>query len=61
MTDISHLYPPAPVAVPADLTAPSREYRFRVVIVLLCLTVFVGVYRGFGLRLLCLLRGAGRR
>src|SRR4051812_10182166 len=44
MADISHLYPPAPVAAPADLTTPSREYRFRVIIVLLCLLVFLGVY-----------------
>ncbi len=44
MAAIDELYPPAPVAVPDDLTAPSGAYRFRVVIVLLCLTVFVGVY-----------------
>lgn len=44
MADISPVYPPAPTAVPDDLTTPSREYRFRVVIVLLCLLVFVGVY-----------------
>ncbi len=46
MADIASLYPPAPDAVPADLTAPSRVYRARVVIVLLCLIVFVGTYLG---------------
>ncbi len=46
MADIAALYPPAPDAVPVDLTTPSRAYRFRVVIVLLCLIVFVGTYLG---------------
>ena len=46
MTDVSHLYPPTPLGVPADLTTPSGSYRFRVVIVLLCLIAFVGVYLG---------------
>ena len=36
--------PPAAVGVPADLTAPSREYRTRVVIVFVPGIVFVGVY-----------------
>ena len=44
MAAIDDLYPPAPAAVPADLTTPTRAYRFRVVVVLLCLLVFVGVY-----------------
>jgi Zn-dependent protease with chaperone function len=44
MADIASVYPPTPVAVPVDLTTPSREYRFRVLIVLLCLLVFVAVY-----------------
>jgi Zn-dependent protease with chaperone function len=44
MADLSRLYPPAPVAVPDDLTAPSPEYRTRVIIVLMCLIVFVAVY-----------------
>ncbi len=46
MANIASLYPPAPDAVPVDLTAPSRAYRARVVIVLLCLIVFVGTYLG---------------
>src|SRR5688572_23630166 len=46
MADIAHLYPPNPPAVPPDLTAPTPAYRFRVVIVLFCLLVFVGVYLG---------------
>lgn len=46
MPDIESLYPPAPAGVPADLTAPSRAYRSRVVLVLLCLIVFVGTYLG---------------
>ena len=46
MTDVAHLYPPTPAAVPPDLTKPTGSYRFRVVIVLLCLVVFVGVYLG---------------
>jgi Zn-dependent protease with chaperone function len=44
MPEITHLYPPPPVGVPADLTTPSRAYRSRVIIVLLCLMAFVGVY-----------------
>jgi Zn-dependent protease with chaperone function len=46
MADVARLYPPNPVAVPPDLTKPTGSYRFRVVIVLLCLVVFVGVYLG---------------
>src|SRR5262245_64303374 len=46
MTDVSHLYPPTPTHVPADLTTPSGHYRFRVTIVLLCLLVFVAIYLG---------------
>src|SRR5215831_17593403 len=46
MADISPLYPPTPPGIPADLTTPSSSYRFRVVVVLLCLFVFVGVYLG---------------
>jgi Zn-dependent protease with chaperone function len=44
MADVAHLYPPNPAAVPPDLTKPTGSYRFRVVIVLLCLIVFVGAY-----------------
>ena len=44
MVEIGHLYPPAPVNVPPDLTGVSRAYQSRVIIVLLCLIVFVGVY-----------------
>src|SRR5262249_49093774 len=44
MADITHLYPPTPAAVPPDLTTPTSSYRNRVVIVLLCLIVFVGIY-----------------
>jgi hypothetical protein len=44
MSEPSELYPPAPTSVPTDLTSPSREYRFRVVVVLICLLVFVAVY-----------------
>jgi Zn-dependent protease with chaperone function len=44
MSDISRLYPPTPAAVPPDLTTPTRSYRTRVVIVLLCLIVFAGAY-----------------
>src|SRR5436189_4182946 len=51
MADITHLYPPTPTNIPPDLTKPSGSYRFRVVIVLLCLIVFVGVY-------LCLTAGS---
>jgi hypothetical protein len=46
MADVSHLYPPTPAGVPADLTTPTGSYRFRVVIVLVCLILFVGVYLG---------------
>jgi Zn-dependent protease with chaperone function len=38
------LYPPSPANVPADLTAPSRSYRIRVVIVLGSLIAFVALY-----------------
>src|SRR5438874_2652491 len=44
--DVTHLYPPSPAHVPADLTKPSKSYRNRVIIVLLSLFVFVGVYLG---------------
>lgn len=40
------LYPPNPAAVPPDLTRPPASYRTRVVVVLLSLAVFVGVYLG---------------
>jgi Zn-dependent protease with chaperone function len=46
MADVSHLYPPTPAGVPADLTTPTGSYRFRVVIVLVCLILFVVVYLG---------------
>jgi len=51
MPDISTLYPPTPTDVPVDLTKPSANYRSRVILVLFCLLVFVGVY-------LCLTAGS---
>ncbi len=51
MADIADLYPPTPTAVPVDLTKPSASYRSRVMMVLLCLMVFVGIY-------LCLTAGS---
>jgi Zn-dependent protease with chaperone function len=38
------LYPPSPTNVPADLTAPSRSYKIRVLFVLFSLIAFVLLY-----------------
>ncbi|MBA4187788.1 MAG: hypothetical protein C0467_07190 [Planctomycetaceae bacterium] len=51
MADISTLYPPTPASVPVDLTKPSANYRSRVLLVLACLLLFVGIY-------LCLTAGS---
>jgi Zn-dependent protease with chaperone function len=46
MADIAALYPPTPTNVPPDLTKPSGSYRTRVVVVLVSLFLFLGVYLG---------------
>jgi Zn-dependent protease with chaperone function len=38
------LYPTSPANVPLDLTAPSRSYKIRVIIVLVSLIAFVALY-----------------
>lgn len=39
-------YPPRPAGIPEDLTAPTRDYRVRVLVVLVCLIFFVLIYLG---------------
>lgn len=42
----SDLYPLSPAAVPADFTAPTSRYRWRVAVVLFSLVAFLAVYVG---------------
>ena len=44
MASAEPLYPPSPSGVPADLTAPSHEYKTHVVLVLCGIIAFFGLY-----------------
>lgn len=46
MADIAALYPPTPANAPPDLTKPPASYRTRVLVVLVSLFAFLGVYLG---------------
>jgi hypothetical protein len=46
MADSVDLYPPGPDNVPPYLTAPTRSYKTRVLIVLASLFIFVALYIG---------------
>ena len=44
MTSVALVYPPSPDGVPADLTAPTRAYRWKVFAVLIGLCLFLVLY-----------------
>src|SRR5438105_4694066 len=46
MADAADLYPPGPANAPPYLTAPTRSYKTRVLIVLASLFIFVALYIG---------------
>jgi Zn-dependent protease with chaperone function len=46
MALVDLLYPPRPVGIPPDLTSPSKGYRWKVLVVLGSLFLFLALYLG---------------